>query len=200
MADYCTLADVMAAPDLPAATDQGRITQAISAASRMVDRYLGVEDDYYAAGTSPGDDETRYYDADGTDELWLNDQLISITSISIDEDGDETWTALASADYWTWPSNSSPKIRIDINPNGDYTAWPAGKRRVKIVGLFGIFATVPATIKEATMIQAIRLYRAGQQAFEDGARRDSGQAIYNLDLHPMTKRLLEDIPVYNEII
>ncbi len=202
MTDYCTLAQVLSAPDLPAEASEERIEQVIKAASRAIDRYLRAPDNYYAAGTSPADDETRYYDADGETELWLDDQLLSITSISIDEDGEETYTALTIADYWTWPTNTTPTTRIDINPNGDHSTWPSGKRRVKIVGLFGIYATVPDPINEACIIQAVRLYKSGRQSFADtGARgTQTGEVTIRLEMHPMAKQMLDDMPAYGEII
>ena len=202
MTDYCTLAQVVAAPDLPAEADEARIEQAITAASRAIDRYLDVAENYYAAGASPDDDETRYYDGSDLDELWLNDQLISITTISIDENGDEVFTALTTDDYWLWPANTSPTTRLDINPNGDYSKWPVGKRRIKIAGLFGIFASVPANVTEACIIQAVRLYKSGRQSFADSGARasQSGEITIRLAMHPMARQILDDMPAYNEVI
>lgn len=81
--------------------------------------------------------ETRYFDGRGCAQLWVND-LLSITSLKFDEDGDRTYEeTLATTDYYLWPDNRTPYRRIDIDPNGDYTAFPAGRRSVQIVGTWG---------------------------------------------------------------
>lgn len=81
---------------------------------------------------------TRYYDGDGKDKLWLGDDLLTVTTLKTDDDGDGTYeSTLAVTDYWLWPDNSSPKRRIDINPEGSYASFPSGRRRVQLVGIFG---------------------------------------------------------------
>lgn len=93
--------------------------------------------------------ETRYFDGKGLDRLWTND-LISITSLKFDSDGDGTYeTTLSATDYWLWPDNVASGYAyraIDINPNGSYVSFPDGRRRVQIVGKFGY-----SEIKEAVV-------------------------------------------------
>lgn len=86
---------------------------------------------------------TRYFDGPGTTSLWLpmarTGDLVSITSIKVDDDGDGVYelTLVANTDYWLWPDNITPKNRIDLNPEGvQLSAFPSGRRRVEIVGLW----------------------------------------------------------------
>ena len=81
---------------------------------------------------------TRVFDGDGSAKLWLKDDLLTVTTLKTDDDGDGTYeNTLAVTDYWLWPDNKSPKRRIDINPEGDYASFPAGRRRVQIAGIWG---------------------------------------------------------------
>ncbi len=96
-------------------------------------------------------ERTRYWDGGyafgGAQEreFWPTDDICSITSVKVDTDGDlvyETTLAL-NTDYLPWPStqdpaNPSPYRRIDLNPLSTLLqAWPYGRNRVQIVGLFG---------------------------------------------------------------
>ncbi len=82
--------------------------------------------------------EIRYYDGAGT-ILLLSDDLLSITTLETDEDGDATYeNSLATTDYFLYPLNDFPKTRIEINPNGDYSHFANGiQKGVKITGIFG---------------------------------------------------------------
>ena len=102
--------------------------------SRMIDREM--QRFFYVKA------ETRYYDGAGT-KLFLPDDLLSITTLKTDEDGDGTYentfsVATAPVDYFLYPLNDYPKIRIEINPNGDYGSFASGVQKgVEIVGKFG---------------------------------------------------------------
>lgn len=85
---------------------------------------------------------TKYLDGNGRKQLWLgeNNDLISVTSLQVDKDGDGVYetTLAANTDYWLWPDNETPKLRIDLNPQGTLLSlFPIGRKRVKIAGLFG---------------------------------------------------------------
>lgn len=83
---------------------------------------------------------TRYYDGNGGASLWIDDDLLTVTSLKVDLDGDGVYetTLTADTDYWLWPDNESPKRRIDLNPRSTQAStFPIGRRRVQIVGVFG---------------------------------------------------------------
>lgn len=99
---------------------------------------------------------THYYDGNGKSSLLLPtfDDLISVTTLKVDDDGDGTYelTLAADTDYWLWPDNSTPKRRIDINPESTQLAvFPRGRRRVQLVGKFGYSDEAIATALTGTV-------------------------------------------------
>lgn len=89
---------------------------------------------------------TRYFDGNGkrnlrlTDESALLSDLLSITSLTVDDDDDGTYelTMVDGTDYRLWPLNESPKTRIDLLTRGtQLSVWPKGQSTVKLVGKFG---------------------------------------------------------------
>ena len=99
-------------------------------ASRLLDKWCGR---FFFVR-----DETRYYDGMGL-KLFLLDDLLSITTLKTDEDGDGTYeNSLVVTDYHLYPLNDFPKIRIEINPNGDYGSFASGVQKgVQIIGSYG---------------------------------------------------------------
>ncbi len=89
---------------------------------------------------------TRYYNGAKSD-LFLPDDLLSITTLKTDEDADGTFeNSLATTDYFLYPLNDYPKIRVEINPNGDYSSFASGVlKSVEIVGTFGYGDGISAT-------------------------------------------------------
>ncbi len=78
---------------------------------------------------------TRYFDGRGKTQLWIDD-LSTITTLKADADGDGVYelTLTESTDFWLYPDNSTPKMRIDINPQSAVLSrFPSGRRSVEIV-------------------------------------------------------------------
>lgn len=124
--------DVAQLGSAPSATLDPIYLRAIEAESRAVDEICGRP--FYAQTA------TRYFDGEGGSCLYFQDysDLLSVTSVKFDWDGDGTYEiTLAVTDYWLSPDNSTPKRRIDLNPNGDYATFPSGRRRIQIVGKWG---------------------------------------------------------------
>lgn len=157
---YCALTDVKAALRMGTAdtTDDALLDLAIESASRLVDDVCDRV--FYASGTGV----TRDF-APATWSYCPTDDLISISSVSIDADADGTyeddWTA---SDYRTFPANNLAGGR----------AWPTtglfaieDKRfypyrdelTVRVVGNYGFAATVPTDVKNATVLLALRQFK-----------------------------------------
>ncbi len=102
----------------------------LEASSRLIDKYC--QRYFYTQNA------THYYDGSGT-KLYLPEDLLSITTLKTDEDGDATYeNTFDSGDYHLYPLNEYPKIRIEINPNGDFGGFASGiQKGVQIVGVFG---------------------------------------------------------------
>jgi len=154
--NYCTLAQVKGALRITDQIDDGLLNTAISSASRFVDGYCDRNFQPAVAGTA------IYVPTGRMDDLAVDD-LTSVTSISIDEDLDESFsTTLNPIDFQLLPVNARsggldfPFSRIRPQEDG---YWPTayGRATVKVVGMFGWPAT-PDAVREATILQASRLF------------------------------------------
>ncbi len=160
---YTTLSTVKARLGIPDTADDATLEAIITAVSRWIDRYCGRR--FYTTAS----DETRYYEAAQADRLFMDD-IISVTGLATDEDGDGVYeTAWAATDYTLEPANAvldgEPYTAIKTTPNGSY-AFPVGvSRGVKVVGKFGYSSTTPAPVEEACIIQCARIYRRKDAPF-----------------------------------
>lgn len=187
---YATLAEARARfgiTDGSDTTDDSIIEAVIEAVSRQIDNYCGRR--FYVTGS----DETRYFTAVHSEYLDAGD-IVSITNIYADEDGDrtyeKTWTA---TDFDLLPFNaaldSNPYTQIEITPNGDY-AFPSGPKAVKIVGKWG-YPSVPDAINEACLIQSFRIFKRKDAPFGVVGSAEMGQLMVISKLDPDVKMLLD---------
>jgi len=152
---YAALSDVKAALRIQDSVDDSLLEMAIESASRLIDGYTYRY--FYNAGTA-----TRNFVAEDS-YLTIIDDLISISELkTTDEIGSEyvTWTA---ADYQLQPVNG----RIDglsvpytsILSTDDLLFNKLGEQAlVRVTGVWG-WSAVPIAIKQATVIQASRIYK-----------------------------------------
>jgi len=154
--NYCSLAQVKGALRITDTIDDALLTTSIEAASRFIDGYTDRSFQPAAAGTAV------YIPTGRMDDLAVDD-LTSITSISIDEDLDGSFsTTLAPIDFQALPVNARsggipfPFSRVRPQEDG---YWPVafGRATVRVVGMFGWPAT-PVAVREAAILQASRLY------------------------------------------
>ncbi len=135
---YASIADLKGILGVTSTTDDTVMRKMLEAASRSIDRYTNR---FFHTLT-----ETKYFD--GAKTLWIPD-LLSITTLKTDEDGDGTFentfqVATIPVDYLLYGAggddalNLYPRIRIEINPDGDYGSFASGvKKGVEIAGLWG---------------------------------------------------------------
>lgn len=94
--------------------------------------------------------DTRYFHGDGNAILLFRsgDDLVSLSSLKLDVNGDGTFgtTLVENTDWHYWPRNAAnqgkPYRGIQLNPNGQYGAFPAIPRyvqdgNVQAVGIWG---------------------------------------------------------------
>lgn len=130
--------------------------------------------------------QTRYYAGDGGGALWLSHDLLTITTLKVDGDGDGTFetTLTADTDYWLWPYNrlaDEPARRIDLNPNSaTLTAWPRANRAVQVVGKFG-YSDETAAVRTDTGVPVLLSGALSDSAtvavVDDGSRVDMGETL-----------------------
>jgi len=163
---YATLAEMRLELGISAVadtSDDAKIELAVEAASRWIDERCGWR--FYTSTN----DETRYYAAGRAGHLDVPEGLISLTTLSCDQDGDrtyeETW---ATTDFDLTPYNASakgmPYTRIEQSPLSRY-GFPTWAKGVKLVGKFGYSSTTPSAIKRACILKAQQLFMRKDMPF-----------------------------------
>ncbi len=154
---YATLAETKSALRITDAVDDSLLEMAIESASRLIDGYAGRQ--FFSSGTA-----TRYFTADDDFVCEIDDisssNITLVTAMDADAVFDTTW---ATTDYQLEPLNAVldgqawPYTRI--RAVGDYL-WPisGGEALVKLTAVFG-WPAVPIAIKQATIIQASRIFK-----------------------------------------
>lgn len=147
---YCTLADLKTRFDVLDSTDDTILEQNIEAASRQIDGMCGRH--FYQEEAT-----THYYAAEDWNQADVDD-LVSVTTLSTDEDGDRVYeTVWGATDFELGPGDAAPYTRIYVTPNGMY-AFPFERKSIQVVGVFG-WSEVPHAIREATLLLAARLFK-----------------------------------------
>jgi len=153
---YSTLAETKAALRITDSIDDSLLEMAIESASRLVDAYCARS--FYNAGTA-----ARYFVAD-TDWLTNIDDAISITQVATDTSADGTYEVIWQAtDYQLEPLNGRvdglpvPYNAIRAIDSYTFPIW-GGEGLVKVTATWG-WSAVPTAIKQATIIQASRIFK-----------------------------------------
>lgn len=149
---YATLDQLKArlSIELGDTNDDATLEQNIEAASREVDGLCGR---FFYSATA----QTKYYATDFPD-LCEVDDLVSVTTLKTDEDGDRVYeTTWGATDFELEPSSGPPFTRIYVTPTGPH-AFPWGRRSIQVIGTFG-WAAVPDAVHEATLLVAARLFK-----------------------------------------
>lgn len=195
MADYATAAELKSALGITDTDDDSDIAVVLTAASRALDDFCGRF--FFQDSTA------REYVAEHSDVLYTDD-LVSVTTVSIDNDDDDVAElALAAADWHLEPlnaaANSKPFTRIATTLGGTRAFNRA--RRVKVEGTFG-WPAVPDGIKQATIHQATMLLKSSKEGtlgvapvagFDGAGMRISGR------LHPSAEFLARPFVRYDPV-
>ena len=146
------------------AGDDAVIELLIEQASRYIDEQTGKR--FFADSA----DATRYYTPDDSHILKIDPLSASPTSVSIDQTGLRSYTALTEdTDYEMLPYNAAlegkPYTEIHIIAMISSYTWPQFAKGVKVIGKFG-FPSVPKDIKTATLMiaQGVNSLRSGQSS------------------------------------
>lgn len=132
------------------------LEQIIESASRTIDSDAGQY--FYISAT----DETKYFESEYSDKLFLSEPLVSITTLATDIADSRTYADVwTTADYDLTPFNAAAKSRpytaIVRRANSAFY-FPPYHKGIKIVGIFG-WPTVPAKIKQACVLLTMRLFK-----------------------------------------
>ena len=173
---YCTLADLKAALRVQDSIDDSLLELAIESASREIDGYC--ERVFYSTSATRVYAPTNIYTV-------TTDDIISVTTLKSSSDGvtyDITWQ---TSDYQLEPLNGvagglvTPFTRIRATGNYLMPTFSVGtfyelEALIQVVGVFG-WSAVPAAIRQATVILAMRLFK----------RLDSPMGVISNDLGSM---------------
>lgn len=155
---YATLADFKAYKDISTtdSVDDGVIEKMIEAASRWLDVSIGRT--FYART------ETHYFDVPSGRELTLDDDLLTVTTLT---NGDGT--VLTTSHYNLVPKNKSPYYAVRLKETSTYL-WQMDTNGntesvISLAGTWGYSSTAPDDIEQACLELAGNMYarRTGQQ-------------------------------------
>ena len=155
---YASLAELKAVLGVSSTTDDTVMRKILESAARSIESYTNRR--FYVTS------ETKHFD--GAVILWIPD-LLSITTLKTDEDGDGTFEntfdgTAGTGDYILYGGgledslNLYPRTHIEINPNGDYGSFASGvKRGVEIAGVWGYGDGTTSTpyVTDTTTAEAI---------------------------------------------
>lgn len=97
--------------------------------------------------------ETIYLSGNGERRLYVGRDLLGVTSLKVagtlNQPTSFEYTLSSGADYTLWPRNAAsrgePYRAIELNPNGQFAAFPEGVDNVQLAGVFGYSQEVEAT-------------------------------------------------------
>ena len=152
---YATLAEVKAALRLNDTIDDSLLEMAIESASRLVDGYSGRY--FYNAGTA-----TKNFAAQDN-YIVVTEDLQSVSSLQDTNEIGGSYDTWETDEYQLEPLNgkadgiSMPYTQIRA-VGGNFFNLNVGDALVRITGVWG-WAAVPIAIKQATIIQASRIFK-----------------------------------------
>lgn len=193
---YCTRADLKTALAIGTAdtADDAVLDDIVNATSRMIDEYTGQFFYTITGGTA-------FYQPYSYEEVDI-DPLTSVTSLTVDTDGDGTYeTTLVAADYILEPVNAAmfgkPYNCIELAP-ATTVAFPADLNKgIRIIGNFG-WSAIPASVVQACIIASSHLYEARKAYLGVIGGADTGGVIrLSQKLHPEAAMLLEGYRKYD---
>lgn len=149
---YATLAEFKLWADISSTNtdDDSVIEDIIEAASRYIDAETART--FYART------ETRYYSIPGGRQLDVDDDLLTITTLT---NGDAT--TIAATEYNFIPKNVTPYRAIRLKDSStDYWTFDSDGNSeyvISILGTWGYAATAPHDIRQACMMIATSMYK-----------------------------------------
>jgi hypothetical protein len=185
---YASLSEVKAALRITDAVDDSLLNMAVESASRLVDGHAGRR--FWNAGTA-----TKYFVAQDDYVCEVDDisssTIVLQTSSGADGIFDTTWDIddyqleplNGELDGIAWPYTS-------IRAIGDYL-WPisGGEALVKVTAVFG-WPSIPIAIKQATIIQASRIFKRLDSPLGVAGFGDLGAIRVTRDLDPDVAQLV----------
>jgi hypothetical protein len=189
---YCSLAEIKASARITDNVDDTLLELAVESASRMVDSY--TQRYFYNAGTA-----TRLFAPQDSYVAEIDD-LVSLTTLQT-SDGDDFGTTWAAKDYQLEPLNGNvdgltghPATRIRAVDDFIFNVLD-GEATVRVVGVWG-WSAVPVAVKQATVIQAARIFKRNDSPLGIAGFGEMGAVRVGVQLDPDVKHLID---VYRKV-
>ena len=189
---YCSLADVKASARITDSVDDALLELAVESASRLVDSY--TQRYFYNAGTA-----TRLF-VPLDNYVTEIDDLISLSVLQT-SDGDDFGTTWAAKDYQLEPLNGNvdgltghPATRIRAVDDFLFNVLDL-EATVRVTGVWG-WSAVPTAIKQATVIQAARIFKRNDSPLGIAGFGEMGAVRVGVQLDPDVKHLID---VYRKV-
>lgn len=170
---YAALDDLKSLLKIEKADNNAQLLRELKAASRQIEKPKLAGRYFYCY------EGTKYLDGGGSN-LWLPEDILSITTLKCDEDGDGTYeVTMTTSDYNLYPLNTYPKTRLKINPTGDYGSFASGiDKGIQIVGVFGYADSATPYEAKTTLDEAGNINSSVTQfTVDDGKEIKIGQTI-----------------------
>lgn len=177
---YATLDELKRRLDVTKADQDATLEQNIEAASRQIDGWT--------ARTFYVETATRTVSVEETGELLLDRDLITLTGIATDEDGDRVYETVWDVSQVEFDGDP-PYQALHLVPFAS-RYFPLGRNRVQVTGDWGYGSTVPDAIREACLILAARLYKRKDAPFGVAGSADHGQLLTLPGMDPDVKQLI----------
>lgn len=191
--NYTDLASVKLALQLSTtdSVDDARINALMTVASREVDQYC---DRYFGSLGTLEEPQVRLYRTRSWDVV-LTDDLVLVTDVAVDYTGyGQTFTTLGAGSVLPLPANAAqlaephPYTMLQALPS---TVFPPAPGWVRVSGIFG-WPEVPKAVKQATLLQTLRLFKTTDVPLGLVGGADSlGVLRLPGGLHPDARMLLE---------
>ena len=185
---YATLAEVKSALRITDAVDDAILEMAVESASRLIDGHAGRA--FYSIGTA-----TRYFVALDDFNVEIDDISSSTVTLQTANNADTVFdTTWGTDDYQLEPLNGVLDGQnwpyTNIRAIGDYL-FPisGGEALIKLTAVYG-WASVPIAIKQATIIQASRIYKRLNSPLGVAGFGDLGAIRVTRDLDPDVAQLV----------
>jgi hypothetical protein len=189
---YCSLSEIKASARITDTIDDTLLELAVESASRMIDSY--TQRYFYNAGTA-----VRLFVPQDNYVTEIDD-AITITQIET-SDGDDFGTTWATKDYQLEPLNGTvdgltghPTTRIRAVDDFLFNVL-AGEATVRVTGTWG-WAAIPVAVKQATIIQASRIFKRNDSPLGVAGFGDMGVIRVGSQLDPDVRQLVE---VYRKV-
>ena len=184
---YATLADVKNSLKITDNMDDSLLEIAVESASRLIDGYTGRY--FYNGGTA-----TRNYAASDSWIVYIDD-VQSVSEVASTDEVGGTYTTWTANDYQLEPLNGltggMTQPYTSIRAVNQYV-WPflADRALVKITGVWG-WASVPIAVKQATILQAARIFKRNDSPLGVAGFGDMGVVRVGSRLDPDVQHLVD---------